>query len=285
MKPRIRSVKPELLQDENLWDLGVETGWPVLQVFVGLWCYADREGRFEWRPRALRPLLLPYWDGGDTAFAALLDALARARFIVRYEVDGKSYGYVRTFLEHQVINAREAQSTIPPPPHVRDTHVRAHAEPSRELDPAHGEGNGTGRELEGRGRGASADTPALAELAPGEPSLPQHPGPLQPSKRERAREQQAASLGAIPPLRHQFRKDWDPSPAHRVRGHELGLSDEEILAEAEDCRRKTYAQPFANEDDQFFRELQWLARDRKTQRFKDNHERERFENPGRERVA
>jgi hypothetical protein len=113
VRSRIRTVKPEILTDEVLWDLGTETGYPILQAFQGLWMYADREGRFEWRPRSLKTLILPFWSGD---FDQLMAALEKARFIIRYEVDGKAYGVVRSFKKHQVINQREARSELPEPP-------------------------------------------------------------------------------------------------------------------------------------------------------------------------
>ena len=112
MRGRIRSIKPEVHTDEDLWDLEVETGLPIFRAFTGLWNYADREGRFEWRPRALKTLILPYWTGD---FAAVMDALASRSFIVRYAVDGRDYGLVRTFASHQVINNKEQASTLPSP--------------------------------------------------------------------------------------------------------------------------------------------------------------------------
>lgn len=110
---RIRTIKPEVLTDEKLWDLEESTGLPLLRAFVGLWMQADREGRFEWRHRPLKAAILPYWSGD---FTACLDALAHAGFIVRYEAEGKSLGYVRTFLDHQQINNREQPSRLPAPP-------------------------------------------------------------------------------------------------------------------------------------------------------------------------
>jgi hypothetical protein len=113
MRPRIRTFKPEIFTDEELWDLGVETGLPVYQAFQGLWSYSDREGRFEWRPRALKSGILPYWDGD---FDVVLQTLESGGFIVRYEVEGKVFGWVPGFIDHQVINQREAKSVIPAPP-------------------------------------------------------------------------------------------------------------------------------------------------------------------------
>jgi hypothetical protein len=112
MRPRIRSFKPDILHDEELWAIAQETQLPVLQGFAGLWCYADKEGRFEWRPLALGSLILPYW-GGD--FERLLDALVGAGMVVKYVVDGHSYGWIRTFTKHQAINNRELPSVLPAP--------------------------------------------------------------------------------------------------------------------------------------------------------------------------
>jgi hypothetical protein len=126
MRGRIRSVKPELLTDEKLWDLGQETGLPVLQGFVGLWCMADREGRFEWRPRALKTGILPYWEGD---FSRVMDALASRGFLVSYAVDGRDYGAVVNFAKHQTPNNREAPSEIPAPPEYSDIASTSTREP------------------------------------------------------------------------------------------------------------------------------------------------------------
>lgn len=112
MRPRTRTIKPEIFADEVLGDLELKTGLPVFRVFVGLWCIADREGRFEWSPRALRGVILPCWEGDMTA---ALEALASKSYIVRYTVNGKDYGYIRTFKRHQPIHKNEAPSMLPDP--------------------------------------------------------------------------------------------------------------------------------------------------------------------------
>lgn len=170
MRARIRSIKPEVHLDEELWDLEQRTAFPIFRLFVGLWNYADRDGRFEWRPRALRTVILPYW-GGD--FEAAMSALAEAGFVVRYDVAGRLYGLVRTFSKHQVINNREEKSTLPAPPdasltrEARVAHAsptRADASPESDARVTHagkdaGSGEGKGREgngLEGKGSNARA---------------------------------------------------------------------------------------------------------------------------------
>lgn len=151
MRGRIRTVKPEALHDEELWDLEVDLGAPVFRAFVGLWTQADREGRFEWRPRALKAAVLPYWDGD---FSRVLDALVTRDFLRKYAVDGREYGWIPTFRRHQAINNKEAPSEIPPPPEsieetrtcTRDARV-THAIGSP-LESTRVEGNGR----EGNGR-------------------------------------------------------------------------------------------------------------------------------------
>ncbi len=171
MRARIRSVKPEILTDEKLWDLGVNTGFPILQAFEGLWMYSDREGRFEWRARALKTLILPYWDGD---MEAVLTALAEAGFILRYEVDGRVFGAVRNFKRHQTPNPKENQSVIPapfeddsgsnPPP----TQSVTRENPSSLQKVSSGKGSGKGI---GNGKGGGSP-PALTRVLEADPEPP-----------------------------------------------------------------------------------------------------------------
>jgi hypothetical protein len=95
-----------------LYKLEEKCGLPVRVAFAGLWCCADRDGRFKWRPEELKTDVLPH-DSVD--FEEVLFSLAANNFIVRYEANGEVYGYITGWREHQVINAKEAKSTIPPP--------------------------------------------------------------------------------------------------------------------------------------------------------------------------
>ena len=113
MVARIRSLKPEALKHEELFDLEESTGLPMRVAYFGLWTQMDREGRFKWRPRSLKLDILPY---DDVPMSKVLEALEGSGFIKRYEVDGKAYGWCPSFRNHQSINHREAQSTLPPHP-------------------------------------------------------------------------------------------------------------------------------------------------------------------------
>lgn len=147
---RIRTIKPEFFKHEFLFDAESETGLPLRLAFAGLWTCCDREGRFHWRPRALKTDILPY---DDVDFARVLDALATRGFVVRYTSGGREYGMVPGFSRHQVINNRESASDIPAPCEPFDNNEELTREP-RVPDASstrHGlaQGEGKGREGEG----------------------------------------------------------------------------------------------------------------------------------------
>lgn len=112
MLPRIRTIKPEFFRHEGLYDLEVETQLPMRLAFAGLWTCCDREGRFAWRPRELKAMILPH-DLLD--FSRVLDAFLTRGFIVKYASLGVDYGYIPTWKRHQFINHRERVSELPAP--------------------------------------------------------------------------------------------------------------------------------------------------------------------------
>lgn len=68
-------------------------------VFVGLWTQADKAGNFPWRPAQLKLDILPFveYDLGSS-----LEALRKTGFIIPYTgADGKRYGHIPNFSEHQ----------------------------------------------------------------------------------------------------------------------------------------------------------------------------------------
>ena len=109
---RIRTVKPELFKHEILFELEVETGFPIRAAFIGLFTCCDREGRFKWRPKALKCDILPY---DELDFSRVLDALVSRGFVVKYASNNEEYGYIPSFNRHQIINNRESESILPEP--------------------------------------------------------------------------------------------------------------------------------------------------------------------------
>lgn len=128
---RIRTIKPEFFLHVGLFDLEHETSLPVRLAFAGLWCAADRRGRFRWEPRKLKAQIMPY---DEIDFSRVLDALATRGFLVRYASQGIEFGWIPSFERHQIVNNRERESELPTPPLIvvpqevdasgtRDSHV------------------------------------------------------------------------------------------------------------------------------------------------------------------
>jgi hypothetical protein len=109
---RIRTIKPEFFNHEGIYDAELDTGLPLRLSFIGLWCVADREGRFKWEPRRLKVKILPY---DDVDFTRVLDALATRGFILKYAFETEVFGCIPSFSRHQVINNRERPSELPDP--------------------------------------------------------------------------------------------------------------------------------------------------------------------------
>lgn len=157
---RIRTIKPEFFRHEGLQDLAAKHGAHVMLVFAGLWGHADRAGQFEWRPRQLKLDILPFldFDMGTT-----LDILAEAGFIERYEVDGKSYGLIPSFADHQRFSGKEAQEKVkhPAPPAKKVGSVGE--APEKHVPVQEEEGNGI---REGKGKGERASAPLSPNASP-----------------------------------------------------------------------------------------------------------------------
>jgi len=154
---RIRTIKPDLFRHEGLQELQSSTTLPVILVFMGLFCQADREGRFKWSPRILKLDILPFLPFD---MEATLIELAKAGFVRHYAVDGKEYGSIPSWSKHQLPNAREAKSVIPSCDgacmctHVKDTAMHVHARGEGNGREGVGNGNGVGN-MEGVGKGSS----------------------------------------------------------------------------------------------------------------------------------
>jgi len=125
-----------MFTDEDVGDLSFEARW----LFAGLFTQADREGRLEDRPRKLKVELMAY---DSVNVEHLLRELAEARFITRYEAEGKRYIHIRTFWKHQHFHIKEPPSTLPEPPAPCENGASTVLEP---VPPARRGREGVGRE-------------------------------------------------------------------------------------------------------------------------------------------
>jgi hypothetical protein len=158
---RIRTIKPEFFLHEGLFTAEKETKLPLRVAFAGLWCAADREGRFKWEPRRLGIQILPY---DDVDFSRVLDALATRGFIVSYASSTGDFGFIPSFLKHQVINNREKFSDLPDPLEcAQNEHIDASA--TREARVRHaGKVEGKGREGNKEGKVHPSDWEGFEEF-------------------------------------------------------------------------------------------------------------------------
>lgn len=105
---RARNIKPGFFLNDALAECD-----PLARLlFAGLWCIADREGRLEDRPKRIKAETLPH-DNCDAD--ALLEQLAAAGFILRYQVGGARFIQVLNFNKHQNPHVKESPSSTPSP--------------------------------------------------------------------------------------------------------------------------------------------------------------------------
>lgn len=162
---RIRTVKPDFFRHEGLQDLERDNpGQHVMLTFAGLWTLCDKAGHFEWKPRTIKLDVLPFLDFDMETTLTLLE---RFSYVRRYEVDGKLYGVIPSFEEHQRINGKEAQepAKYPEPvefiePQTEGSNGEATGKQSRSQ-----EGKGREGKEEGKGNGGSRVAALAAPVA------------------------------------------------------------------------------------------------------------------------
>lgn len=103
---RSRTIKPDFYMDEDLASCSI----PARFLFHGLWGFADREGRFEWKVKRMKAEIFPY---DNVKIEGLLAELVDGGFVVPYSVDGENYGEIPNFRKHQPVHPHEAKSVIP----------------------------------------------------------------------------------------------------------------------------------------------------------------------------
>lgn len=154
--PRIRTIKPDFYRHHDLYLAEEESKLPIRVAFSGLWLCADKEGRFKWNPVLLKLDVLPH-DKLD--FSDVLEVLKKWQFIEYYEVEGKKYGWIPTFKDHQRITGSEATtpSKIPCPPITYKNGNTLETTSNIQgihLDDKEGEGKGREMEKEMEGKGS-----------------------------------------------------------------------------------------------------------------------------------
>lgn len=142
---RIRTIKPDFWTDEKV----VELSAFARLLFIGLWNFADDEGRMVLSEKKIKMQIFP----SDTLnISELFGEIRREKLVTVYEIDNVQYLQIDNFSKHQKIDKRSA-SKLPPnsstPPELPRT-------PTTE---------GKGREEEGKGK----DSDSKESGEPGSP--------------------------------------------------------------------------------------------------------------------
>lgn len=127
MSGRIRTIKPELLEDAVTAGLSSD----AFRLFVGVILLADDPGNFRAEPAWLNAQV--FWKRSAAApVELLLEELAP--LVHFYEVGGQRYGAVRNWKKHQRIS-HPAPGKVPPPPEDLRSGSGAPPEPLRSHSP------------------------------------------------------------------------------------------------------------------------------------------------------
>ena len=111
---RARNIKPGFFLNEKLAECDFETRL----LFIGLWCYADREGRFEWIPKRIEASIFPYDRTVDVEVG--LCKLMSLHLITMSENGITKVGFIPNFHKHQKPHPHESKSIL-----CGNTHINA----------------------------------------------------------------------------------------------------------------------------------------------------------------
>ena len=110
-RARIRSIKPEIWQDEKVGDLSRD----ARVLLLGMVTMADDEGRLLATPMVLLGHVFPFDDDAQKRLPRWIDEIERSGIVLFYEHTGKPYAAFRNWRKHQKIN-RATPSALPAPP-------------------------------------------------------------------------------------------------------------------------------------------------------------------------
>lgn len=159
---RIRTIKPEFYQDEDLSRVPRN----VRLLAAALITWADDEGYFQSHPALIAGSLFPFDEDAKEFVSDGLKRLAEVGFVELFE---GSIGFLPGFVRHQRIN-RPTPSRLKPKALIPINSVRTHGGLSEDSPT---EGKGREGILEGNGREVDApkSAPALSERAVTGPSI------------------------------------------------------------------------------------------------------------------
>lgn len=94
---RIRTIKPEFWTDEKI----VQLPFHARLLFIGMWNFADDDGRMKDHPDRIKMQVLP---NDDIDITLTIDILLAANLIERWHGEEDSVLVIKGFKEHQVVS-------------------------------------------------------------------------------------------------------------------------------------------------------------------------------------
>lgn len=159
---RIRTIKPEFFRNERLCTLPEVTHYGMA---VGLLTYADDEGYFNANPGLIKGEIFPLREP-SVSIIEMLAQLESIDFIQMFDgKDGRRYGRIVNFLEHQKIN-RPSPSKIKKLVNKNEPSPINHGELTEDSLPE-GKGKEQGNGREGKGSLALDLHEPEGEILPG----------------------------------------------------------------------------------------------------------------------
>lgn len=248
MSGRIRTIKPELLEDEKTASLSDSE----FRVFIGLLLLADDYGNFRANPTWVRSQI--YWARDDVGqIRETLATLSRLSLVSLYTVSGQQYGHISGWSKHQRVD-KPGKPRVPSRPiknteenndvgQIRETLARpsqqSHGTLAPDLrSPTYDLRPGAGRECEGNQPDETPTEPdASTEPDPLPVAVATGPAPSDESKTDEKPDDNGKVDQPTPEPRGQRKTrlpdDWAYNPKHEAKARELGL---DINAEAEAFR-------------------------------------------------
>lgn len=177
---RIRSVKPEFWTDRKLARLSRD----ARLLYIALWNQADEHGRVHGDSRYIKGHCLPYDDDLTlVAVERLVDELALAGRVVRYEHDGDPFLYLPRLAKHQRLEAAKVPSRLPEPPRSLDDPTPDPDEDQRSGDQdAPDLGEAASRANKSAPRADESGTTVALQVAGGREQVAGTPTPAEPPR-------------------------------------------------------------------------------------------------------
>lgn len=162
---RIRSIHPGLASDEVFMTMSMaaKAAWSLL------WTECDDHGVFEWKPIVLKARIFP---AESLNFADILSEYEDLGCVLKVEVDGKPYGFIRNFCKYQ---RPKSPSYRLPLPECAKAFVGVSGNPPPVLPQDGGRGSENGAQMKGEGgdegEGGKEDTGKPASSRAGLPEI------------------------------------------------------------------------------------------------------------------